>query len=214
MNAAAPLHVDNLSCIRSQRLLFNRLSFTVSAGQALLLTGPNGSGKSSLLRVLAGLLPAAEGRVLWRGSDTQDEPDALRRDLVFIGHAEAIKPTLTLAENLGFWAALHGTSASRETTGRSLRQVGLDSLADQPARYLSAGQRRRLSLARAVVLARPLWLLDEPLTALDEAGQAMATGLLSAHLQTGGVAVIATHQLLAVPQTRTLALGGSGLIAA
>jgi heme exporter protein A len=208
------LQAENLTLIRSQRVLFTQLSFGLAAGEILLLTGPNGSGKTSLLRLLAGLLPPAEGRLLWRGGDVREDPEEFRRNLCFIGHAEAIKPTLTAAENLEFWAALHGNQAAPREIAAALERVGLATLVNQPSRYLSAGQRRRLALARAVLSASPLWLLDEPSTALDAAGDAMLLAVLAAHAQAGGMAVIATHQSLRMPQARTLPLGNAGRVAA
>jgi heme exporter protein A len=211
MTAAPPLlQAENLRCVRGERVLFSGLSFSLACGETLLLTGPNGSGKTSLLRLIAGLLPPVEGRVMWRGTDLRDDPEAMRREMGFIGYAEGIKPALTVAENLSFWAALHGRPLSDATILTALRSVGLATLAGQPGRYLSAGQRRRLALARAAALEPPLLLLDEPATALDDSGQSLLLAALAAHAKRGGAAVIATHQSFALPAVRSLALGKPG----
>jgi heme exporter protein A len=215
MTAAPPrLEAQSIRCTRGQRVLFDDLCFTLEPGETLVLTGPNGSGKTSLLRLIAGLLPPAEGRLLWRGVDAAQEPETFRRDLSWVGHADGLKPALTVLENLEFSCRIVDGTIAAGSLQNALETVGLGTLADQPARYLSAGQRRRLTLARAAALQRPLWLLDEPTTALDDAGQAMLTGLLAAHAERAGLAVIATHTPIEVPKPRALPLGPADRAAA
>ena len=179
----------DLTCIRGERLLFAGLSFAVSPGQMLVLRGPNGSGKTSLLRLSAGLLPAAQGHLTWQGQRVEDAHD-LARHLAWLGHAEALKPALTVRENLSFWARFAGRAGAVDA---ALAALDLVALADLPARFLSAGQRRRVALARLVAADRKLWLLDEPTTALDSAAVALFAALLRAHLAAGGLAIAATH---------------------
>jgi heme exporter protein A len=175
--------------------VFIGLAFDVSPGHALLLSGANGSGKSSLLRIMAGLLRAAAGMLSWDDADIADDFEAHRARLAYVGHADPVKPALSVAENLGFWARLNGLDADRRT---ALARFGIDHLADMPARFLSAGQRRRLTLAQLALgrdssAGRPLWLLDEPATGLDDASQAMLADTLRAHLADGGIVVISSH---------------------
>lgn len=170
--------VDNLSASRGGLRTFEGVSFTLGAGQALRLVGPNGSGKTTLLRTLAGLQPADAGTI-------DADPDAL----LYAGHLDGVKSTLTVAENLAFWARLYGTGAIDE----ALRTFKLDSFAARPARNLSAGQKRRLGLARLLVANRPVWLLDEPTVSLDTATVALFGEVVRAHLAGGGSALIATH---------------------
>jgi len=165
----------DLACLRGGRPVFAGLSFAVGAGELLAVTGPNGSGKSSLLRILAGLLPPAAGRL----SIEPDEPPAL--DL--LGHADGLKPALSLRENLRFWARLFGGDAGDRHVTESAWQVGLGHALDLPAGVLSAGQRRRAGLARLLLSRRPLWLLDEPGAALDRDGEALLGRLMQAHLE-------------------------------
>lgn len=179
------LQVDDLTVSRGERLLFAGLSFAVRAGTALLVRGPNGAGKSSLLLALAGILRPDRGTI---GFGT-DEPQRL---IHFLGHQSAVKPRLTLSENLGFWGVLYGEAGVKPEA--ALEAVGLAGLGDIEAGHLSAGQTRRLALARLLVSRRTVWLLDEPLAALDASGEALVAGLIDAHCAQGGIALAATHQ--------------------
>lgn len=189
------LTVKGLDCVRGDRPVFAGLALNINPGRALLLSGANGSGKSSLLRILAGLLPPAAGTLKWEDEDIADDPEAHRRRIAYIGHADPVKPGLTVSENLEFWARLYGLDPNIEP---SLFQFGIEHLADLPARYLSAGQRRRLTLARLAAgqntpAGPSLWLLDEPATGLDPSAVAMLSNTVLAHLSNDGVAIIATH---------------------
>jgi heme exporter protein A len=203
------LEARELACLRGERAVFAGLSFAVPAGGALLLTGPNGAGKSSLLRVLAGLLPAAAGTLLWDGADALAERSAHARRLRYVSHADALKPALTARENLRFYARLWGGGDAEA----ALAALGLGPLADLPARVLSAGQRRRLALARlalsdgaAAPPAAPLWLLDEPSVGLDAAAVGRLGALLARHRAVGGMVVAATHLPLPLPDAAELRL--------
>lgn len=200
---------DKLSSVRGGRTLFADLSFVVAAGEALVVTGPNGSGKTSLLRTIAGLLPPFDGRVRLDGGAADQ---LLREQCHYIGHLNALKGTLTVVENAGFWAHFLGGAADR--VERALDTLGLAALRDIPAGYLSAGQQRRLGLARLLVAERPVWLLDEPTASLDSAGQDTLILAVNAHLAGGGIAVAATHAPLAFVNAHTLALGGAGVVVA
>jgi heme exporter protein A len=202
--ANAALHADRIACRRGERLLFRDVSFTLEAGQALLLRGPNGSGKSSLLRLVAGLLPLDAGRLAWRGVDAHRLGAAYRQELAFLGHQDALKPQLSLRDNLRFWADLVGATVDVEPV---LARAGLTRNADYPAQILSAGQRRRFGLARLLLNAAPIWLLDEPTTALDAAGQKLVLGLISDHLAAGGLALISSHDALDFGPATVLDLG-------
>ncbi|MGA7489477.1 MAG: heme ABC exporter ATP-binding protein CcmA [Xanthobacteraceae bacterium] len=180
------------------------MSFAVDAGEALLVTGPNGAGKSSLLRLVAGLLRPQQGRLELAGSDPEL---SIAEQAHYLGHLDALKPSLSVAENLAFWAAFLGGGAVKGAT--ALAAVGLGSLARLPATYLSAGQRRRLSLARLIAIERPIWLLDEPSSALDASGQAMLAGLMQRHLAGGGLILAATHAPVGLEQAMELRLGGT-----
>ncbi len=175
-----------LACRRGARLVFEGLDFALEPGGALLLRGPNGSGKSSLLRLMAGLLQPVEGALSWAGAPIAPEPERHRRRLAFLGHLDAVKPALTVAENLRFWC---GAGAVE----RGLEAFGIEGLARIPARLLSAGQRRRLALARVAGSSAPLWLLDEPANALDAEAQGLFAHALARHRAEGGLAVIALH---------------------
>ena len=195
----------DLDCIRGERLVFAGLRFELAQGEALVLVGANGSGKSSLLRLMAGFLRPASGQLRWNGADLTEDPEGHRDRICYVGHLDAVKPVLTVAENLGFWAELWGNGL--ESVGPALRAFGVDHLADVPGRFLSAGQKRRVNLARtAVSRSAALWLLDEPTTALDRAGIAALGGVLAAHRARGGMAVIATHSDLPVEKPRFLDL--------
>ena len=192
---------SDLVCIRGGREVFAGLSFSVSGGEALMVTGPNGSGKSSLLRTIAGLLRAASGRLALEGGD---EDRSLAEQAHYLGHQDALKPSLTVFENLAFWAAYLGPTGTRLEA--ALTATGLESLGGLPAGYLSAGQRRRLSLARLLAVRRPIWLLDEPNAALDAAAQQSLTGIMRDHLAGGGLIVAAAHGSLGM-EGRELRLG-------
>ncbi|MCC6949439.1 MAG: heme ABC exporter ATP-binding protein CcmA [Bradyrhizobiaceae bacterium] len=198
------LIAENLTCVRGGRTLFRNLDFEVAAGRALLVTGPNGAGKSSLLRLLAGLLRPAAGRIALEGSEP-GQPAGVSAH--FIGHLDAAKGALRAAENLAFMQALLGGGG--RTVAEALRAVGLDGLAEVPVRMFSAGQRRRLALARLIVAPRPLWLLDEPTTALDAEGQETFAALAAKHLAGGGIVVAATHAPLKI-SAQEIRLGAGG----
>jgi heme exporter protein A len=180
-----------LACRRGERDVFLELGFRVEAGGALVLRGPNGSGKSSLLRCMAGLLSPIAGELAWDGRPIALDPEAHRARLHYVGHLDAIKPVLTVAENLRTWAALRG--ASTGAIGEALARLAIDGLARLPARLLSAGQRRRLALARLLVAPAQLWLLDEPTNALDDEGAARFAEIVADHRAKGGLVVLATH---------------------
>ena len=195
------LEARDLACIRGETAVFAGLSFRLAAGGALLLTGANGTGKSTLLRVLAGLLPAAGGTVLWDGVDALADRALHARRLRYLSHQDALKPTLTLRENLLFAAQAQGGDIAE-----ALAAVGLAALADLPARVLSAGQRRRLALARLALAPAALWLLDEPTTRLDTASVEKLGALLARHRGAGGMVVAATHLPLPLPDAAELRL--------
>jgi len=195
---------SGLACLRGERLVFSRLAFSLPAGGALLLTGPNGSGKTSLLRVMAGLTPLAEGRLLWGGAEIGEDRAAHRARLHFIGHQDAVKPSLTAAETLAFWAGMRGGAARH--VAAALEQFRLTRLAASPCRLLSAGQKRRVALARLVASPAPLWLLDEPLSGLDEEAVADLAAALAAHRAQGGSVALSTHTPFELSGAATLSL--------
>lgn len=194
------LVADNIACVRGGREVFARLSFSVGAGEALLVTGRNGAGKSSLLRLIAGLVRPSGGRLVLSGGG-----DAGIGELAhYLGHQDAVKPALSVLENLSFWADYLG---GRGRPAAALKTMDLDALADLPAAYLSAGQKRRLSIARLIVVRRPIWLLDEPTSALDAPSQATLAKIMRAHLRGRGLIVAATHGTIGLPRARQLRLG-------
>lgn len=198
------LCVTDFTCERSGQPVFVPLGFTLPPGSALLLRGPNGAGKSTLLRALAGLLPVAGGSATLDGAALGDDADGWAERIAYAGHLDAIKPQLTAGENLGFWAALFG--APPAAIGSALASLALETLADRPAASLSAGQKRRLGLARLALAPRRLWLLDEPTVSLDAAAVARFAALVRTHCAGGGMAVIATHVDLGVEGARELYL--------
>jgi heme exporter protein A len=191
-----------VTCVRGGREVFAGLDFAAISGEAVAVMGRNGSGKTSLLRLIAGLLIPAGGTIALDGGDTEL---TLPEQCHYLGHRDALKPALSVAENLSFWADFLG--GERFDAAESLAAVGLDHAADLPAAFLSAGQRRRLSLARLLTIHRPVWLLDEPTTALDAAGQDMFGGLMRDHLASGGLIIAATHAPLGI-EARELRIGG------
>lgn len=195
------MQAAGLAAFRGERLVFRDVDFVVAAGGALLLTGPNGSGKTTLLRLLAGLLRPAGGTLLWDREDALADLSVHARRVAYVGHQDAVKPMFTAAENLRFAANLNGGAV-----GEALGAVGLEELADLPGRMLSAGQRRRLTLARLALSHAPLWLLDEPTLGLDARSVERFGAMLAVHRNRGGIAVAATHLPLPLSDAMQLSL--------
>jgi heme exporter protein A len=202
------LEAQQLAAQRGAVTLFAGIDFVLKPGEALLVTGANGSGKTTLLKIVAGLARPADGTLDWRGAAVATFAADSRAVTLYIGHATALKDELTAEENLISLARLHGAMADAQAVSAALHAWTLDAQRALPARVLSQGQRRRVGLARLRLVQRPLWVLDEPTTALDSAGVEILQALLATHLAQGGIAVIATHQDLAVPtgSRRTLQL--------
>jgi heme exporter protein A len=198
------LLASDLACTRGGREVFSGLGFAVETGQALIVSGPNGAGKSSLLRLVAGLVPMTGGRLALEGGDLEL---SVGEQAHYLGHLDALKPALSVRENLGFWTQFLG--GSQVAAEPALAAVGLGAIAHLPAAYLSAGQRRRLSIARLIAVKRPLWLLDEPTSALDVTAQAALATLMAGHLAEGGLILAATHGPIGLERASELRLGGS-----
>jgi heme exporter protein A len=198
------LSAADLACRRGGRDVFAGIAFSVAGGQALAVTGRNGAGKSSLLRLVAGFLHPAAGRLWLEGGDPEL---SIAEQAHYLGHHDAVKPSLSVAENLRFWAAFFGGGAAKVPD--ALESVGLGAIADLPAAYLSAGQRRRLSIARLLAVKRPIWLLDEPASTLDTAGKDRLTGFMQSHLADGGLILAATHGSLGLSAAQELSLDRS-----
>lgn len=194
------LSASDLACWRGGREVFAGVSFSVGSGEALAIRGRNGAGKSSLLRLVAGLVRLAGGRLDLEGGAAEL---TLAEQTHYLGHQDALKPSLTIAENLHFWSGFLGGAADID---EPLAAVGLGALADLPAAYLSAGQRRRLSLARLLTVKRPIWLLDEPASTLDATAQEALTGFMRSHLAGGGLILAATHAPLGIEGANELQL--------
>jgi heme exporter protein A len=195
------LSASDLACRRGGRDVFAGVGFSVASGEALAISGRNGAGKSSLLRMVAGLLRTASGRLALEGGDPEM---TIGEQAHYLGHEDALKHSLSVGENLRFWAGFFG--AGKAEIGEALAAAGLDTLADLPAAYLSAGQRRRLSIARLRAVKRPIWLLDEPTSTLDAAAQRRLTELMRAHLAGGGLILAATHSAIALEGVQELRL--------
>jgi heme exporter protein A len=192
------LEVENLSCVRGDRRLFSSLNFSVQPGGLLQLTGPNGSGKTSLLRIICGLAPAANGEVRWQGANIRSLAEEYFTHVTYIGHRHGVKDELTAIENLRVSSGLGGTDVSEAEAANILEKMGLGGREHLPALLLSEGQRRRLALSRLGVCGKALWLLDEVLTSLDKAAVALVSSLIEEQLDKGGMAIVATHQELNV----------------
>lgn len=186
------LDVEGLCCIRDDRTLFNGLSFSVQPGELVQVEGPNGAGKTSLLRIIAGLAMADGGEIRWKGESTRRNRDEYNQDLLYIGHHTGIKSALTPFENLSFYQKI--AKQSLDDIWPALAKVGLVGYEDVPVAQLSAGQQRRVALARLWLSRSPLWILDEPLTAIDKQGVEELIQLFDQHVQNGGIALLTTHQ--------------------
>jgi len=197
---------SELTCLRGDRLVFTGLDFRIGPGEALVLLGPNGSGKSSLLRVMAGLLKPFRGELSWDGVPVSEDPDGHRAKIHYVGHLDAVKPVLSAVENLTFWANLGGAADPRASALKALDRLGVPHIANVPGRYLSAGQKRRLNLARIIAAPAALWLLDEPTVALDRAAIALFEEIIAEHRAGGGMVAVSTHTDIATPGARELHL--------
>ena len=198
------LSATDLACRRGGRDVFAGVSFSAASGESLTIRGRNGAGKSSLLRMVAGLVRVAGGQLSLEGGNPEL---TLGEQAHYLGHLDALKPSLSVEENLRFWSAFLGAAAS--DLSEPLRAVGLNALSDLPAAYLSAGQRRRLSIARLLTVKRPLWLLDEPTSTLDAAAQVRLGEIMKAHLAGGGIILAATHGPLQLDGAQELNLDGA-----
>jgi len=205
---APDLIAENLACRRGERLVFTGVSFRLAAGGALMVTGANGSGKTSLLRLLATLSTPAAGRLVWGSAPIEADITEHRARLHYVGHQDGVKPALTPRETLGFWAALRGFALSRAPplVDMALAAFALDTVAEWPCRWLSAGQRRRLALARLIVAPASLWLLDEPTSALDHDSQVALEHAIAAHRASGGQVVVASHTAIDIDAAAGLVL--------
>jgi heme exporter protein A len=203
--SAAALTGRGVTCMRGGRIVFAGLDFAFAPGELVVLRGPNGAGKSSLLRVMAGLVEPEAGTLAWNGSDIAEDPAAHRARLQYVGHLDALKPSLNAREHLRFHAALHDVEG--QDIAAALNGFGLARLADRPTRFLSQGQKRRVALARLCVAPAALWLLDEPTNGLDADGVARLSAAIAAKRADGGIVIAATHLDFPGSDARTLTLG-------
>ncbi len=197
----------DLVCFRGERTVFSGLGFALNPGDALVLRGPNGSGKSSLLRLMAGLGRPLAGTVAWDDETISDDPEAHNARLHYIGHADPVKPVLTVTENLRFWTSLRLDDGIDDAITAALARLGIAHLADVPGRFLSAGQKRRVNLARILAAPAPLWLLDEPATALDRAAMDSLDDAIAAHRSGGGMVVMSAHATASPENAQEIDLG-------
>jgi heme exporter protein A len=205
------LEGKDLACMRGDRTLFSRLDFALGEGELLLVQGPNGSGKTSLLRLVCGLLAPEYGEIYWRGQPVRKERDEFNAEMAYFGHAPAVKEDLSALENLDFACRLAGNPASHEAICAALAHMGVGHCQELPAKSLSQGQRRRVALARLMLARAKLWILDEPLTALDVAAAQVVQDLIGAHLRQGGMVMLTTHQPIVVEgfEPKLLKLGSN-----
>ncbi|CAB1244288.1 cytochrome c biogenesis heme-transporting ATPase CcmA [Vibrio cholerae] len=203
------LEVKNLTAIRDERILFESLSFEIHAGELVQIEGRNGTGKTTLLRIIAGLGECECGEILWQRSKIQSDRESYHQDLLFLGHQTGIKRELTALENLRFYLAVHQQTVDEHAIFQALAKVGLAGREDVPVAQLSAGQQRRVALARLWLSKKPLWILDEPLTAIDKQGVSVLEALFLSHAQQGGIVILTTHQDMFAdnPKLRKIRLG-------
>jgi len=208
MQQTPKLEVQEIACERGDHRLFSGLSFTLSAGELMQVQGANGSGKTTLLRTLCGFVQPVQGKVLWCGQDIQEWDDAYHTEMCYLGHLNAIKDELSALENLQMSAGLAGYTVTEQQALAALRRMGLQRREHLPVRVLSQGQRRRVALARLLIEGARLWILDEPLAALDVGAVGLMQELIGEHLSKGGMTIFTTHQPLQVAgvQMRQLAL--------
>ncbi|WP_162046809.1 cytochrome c biogenesis heme-transporting ATPase CcmA [Vibrio taketomensis] len=205
------LEVKQLTAIRDERILFEALSFAIDSGELVQIEGRNGTGKTTLLRIIAGLGDRDEGEIFWNNENVASNRDAFHQDLLFLGHQTGVKRELTAYENLRFYVSIHAQqSVDKETIYQALLKVGLAGREDVPVAQLSAGQQRRVALARLWLSKHKLWILDEPLTAIDKQGVKVLESLFQQHAEQGGIVVLTTHQDMFAdnPKLRKIKLGG------
>jgi len=188
------LEVNNLTAIRDERVLFEDLSFNIQSGELVQIEGRNGTGKTTLLRIVTGLADRDEGEILWNGVSIQDDRESYHSELLFLGHQTGIKRELTAFENLYFYQSVHSSGTTEDDIYVALTQVGLAGREDVPVGKLSAGQQRRVALARLWLSEQKLWILDEPLTAIDKQGVRVLESLFIQHAEKGGIVILTTHQ--------------------
>lgn len=206
MQQSNQLCVENLACERGETRLFEGCHFTLNSGQWLQIEGHNGIGKTSLLRILAGLAQPAEGKVLWNGEPITQQRETYYASLFYLGHSPGVKPELTPWENLRFFQKIQGLPQSDDALWHALRQVSLVGREDLPCSHLSAGQQRRVALAKLWFTRAQLWILDEPFTAIDKAGVAGLIAHIEQHCQQGGMVVFTSHQSADSPSVQHLSL--------
>jgi len=196
------LEVRELTCVRGDHRLFKGLNFTLQPGELLHLRGTNGAGKTSLIRTICGLMAPAQGEVLWNGENIRSLRDEFNRGLTYLGHFNGIKGELTALENLQVYSSLYGIIISENRILDALQQIGLAGREDLPTKVLSQGQKRRVALARLLLTDAPLWILDEPFTALDVHAVELLKRLITAHVNSQGMVILTTHQHVAIDAGR------------
>jgi heme exporter protein A len=204
------LEVSQLTAIRDERILFESLSFSIDSGELVQIEGRNGTGKTTLLRIITGLGDRDQGEIFWNGESIESNRDAFHEDLLFLGHSTGVKRDLTAYENLRFYLSVHSKSSiDKETIYQALTKVGLAGREDVPVAQLSAGQQRRVALARLWLSQHKLWILDEPLTAIDKQGVKVLEALFLSHAEQGGIVMLTTHQDMFTdnPKLRKIKLG-------